>query len=379
MQKLFEHEREKSNAPRYYLWSHPNSPYAIELRLDLIDRMMADLRAAQSMRLETGGLLLGTFVRAANPTLRIEDYESIGRRNEDELAYNLTPEQRTRFAAVRHKFISQQVRVLGFFRSQIRGGPLALSPEDRDLLNSEFRRAIHIALLVRLSARPTAGFLVPSANGEIQSEPAWNQFPFETEELSRLSAVQQPAPAWSGTPAKVELAKSQQVQPAAEEIPPTPRITADVKRDVSPVPTAFTVPAQRAAIKSPHRKLVAAVCTLALVLTLSFTIWGSFTADLLSSTNRLDLTATGFDLVIQLKWNHDMAQLRKADSALLTIQDGAEKQEMTLSAAELKGGSVAYRRHSPTVIFTMTLNLPDSMRLVQSATWAEHPSLQSQP
>ena len=429
MPSLFDAPREKSKTPQYYLWSHPQSPYAIELRLDIIDRLMTDLRAAQSIRLETGGLLIGTFVRAAYPTLRIEDYEIVGRGPEDGLPYNLTNEQKTRFAAVRHKFISKQIRVLGFFRSQIRGGPLALSAEDRELLSAEFRRAIHIALLIRLSARPTAGFLVPSATGEIQNEPAWNQFPFETEELSRLSDVQHRAPAWQGTfgqsetpeplppraaasaeipTARIgdavqprELAQAAQA-PGSSDSPTRPHPTAalrasatvplirDLRVPVAPlqsppppvaarppvaasIPPAPTAPVSTAIQnRGPARASGFSVAGLltgaALLLIFCFTVWGGFTADLLSGSNRLDLAATETGTITHLEWNHDMVQLRKADSALLTIQDGPEKHEISLSPAELKAGSVAYRRHSSTVVFTMTLNLPDSLSLVQSVT-----------
>ena len=106
----------------------------------------------------------------------------------------------------------------------------------------------------------------------------------------------------------------------------------------------------------------------ALLLTFCFTVWGGFTANFLSGSNRLDLAAAETGSMTHLEWNHDMVQLRKADSALLTIQDGPDKHEMSLSPAELKAGSVAYRRHSSTVVFTMILNLPDSMSLVQSVT-----------
>ena len=82
----------------------------------------------------------------------------------------------------------------------------------------------------------------------------------------------------------------------------------------------------------------------ALLLTLCFTVWGGFTADLLLGSNRLDLAAVKQEAMTHLEWNHDMVQLRKADSALLTIQDGPDKHEMSLSPAELKAGSVAYRQ-----------------------------------
>ena len=132
MPSLFDAPREKPKTPEYYLWSHPQSPYAIELRLDIIDRLMADLRAAQATRLETGGLLIGTFVRAANPTLRIEDYEIVARGPEDGLLYNLTNEQKIRFAAVRHKFISKQIRVLRVFpESDTRWSSRAFSGRSR--------------------------------------------------------------------------------------------------------------------------------------------------------------------------------------------------------------------------------------------------------
>ena len=374
MPSLFEQEPDIQEPPRYYRWSHPNSPYVIELRLDLIDRMLADLRAAQSGRLETGGVLVGTFVRAANPTLRIEDYELIGRRTEDGLAYNLTPDQRSRFAAVRHKFVSKGVRVLGFFRSQIRGGPLTLSAEDRELLQSEFRRAIHIALLVRLSARPTAGFLVPVSDGEMQTEPAWNQFPFETAELTRLTAVQQPVQSWQPHTASRE-------EPASPAVPPPSRLSGDTQTRVHaaearaeiPGPTDAAprtiAPFTKGLFDSRPRKAAGIAAIAALALTLLFTVWGSFTARLLAGSNRLELSTNANGGIIELHWNHYLPELQKAQSATLTIQDGNERRELTLPRIELRSGSIAYQRHSSTVVFTLVLNLPGSMGLVQSTTW----------
>ena len=67
-------ERESSDdAPLYIRWSPDRSPYAIELRLDLVPKILQELAEGERLGIEIGGVLVGSFPDAYMPTMRIED------------------------------------------------------------------------------------------------------------------------------------------------------------------------------------------------------------------------------------------------------------------------------------------------------------------
>lgn len=133
----------------FYRWRDERSPLIVELRLDLVPRIIADLKVAEGLGLEGGGVLIGSFPKTIGvPVLRIEDFESVGRRAGDGQPYVLLAEQRQRFTAVRKKVATREVSAIGFFRSHMRVGPFEMTMADRDLLSAEFKNTIHVALLI---------------------------------------------------------------------------------------------------------------------------------------------------------------------------------------------------------------------------------------
>ncbi|MGA8029086.1 MAG: hypothetical protein WB992_18255, partial [Bryobacteraceae bacterium] len=123
-----------SEAPYYVRWNPDRSPYAIELKLDLVSKIAGELAQAEKLGIEVGGVLIGTFPKAQLPTLRVEDLEIIPRRPEDGPVYMLDPSQHERFAEARWRAKANGKVPIGFWRSHIRPGPLRPSLADRSLL-----------------------------------------------------------------------------------------------------------------------------------------------------------------------------------------------------------------------------------------------------
>src|SRR5580658_4473592 len=194
--------------PVYYRWRDKRSPYIVELKLSLVPRMLADLLAAERIGLEAGGVLVGSFpVYTGLPTLRIEEYELVGRRATDGLPYIPIDEQRVRFTSTRKRVATRKLSAVGYFRSHLRAGPFELSVPDRDLLAAEFRNSVHVALLVARdqsdasrgesqrgeslrgeSERYLATFFV-SVNGIIQNRVDPLTFLFDVAECEKLNQI----------------------------------------------------------------------------------------------------------------------------------------------------------------------------------------------
>src|SRR3954468_3331298 len=76
MQKVSGREA-PSEAPLYIRWGADRSPYAIELKLELVGRIRQELAAAESAGVEIGGVLVGSLPNSYSSTLRIDDIEII--------------------------------------------------------------------------------------------------------------------------------------------------------------------------------------------------------------------------------------------------------------------------------------------------------------
>src|SRR5271170_4016789 len=198
MQTLFE-EAAVPHTPLYYRWRDERSPLVLEIKIELVPRILSDLQAAEEMGLEGGGVLVGCFPKTVGPPLlRIEEFEAVGRRGGDGLPYILLAEQRQRFTAVRKKAATRELSAVGYFRSHLRTGAFELSAGDRDLMSAEFRNSIHVALLIAKDQSVTA---VPekerhlatyfvSVNGIIQNRVDPMTFPFEFPDLLELARTQ---------------------------------------------------------------------------------------------------------------------------------------------------------------------------------------------
>lgn len=168
----------------YLHLSEEGSPYVIELNAALLPRLTADIAIGAQAGHEIGGLLLGTLPRSTGVTLRIEDYLAFERPANKEARYVLTTEQRAGLSSQRRRLLERGTEVFGFFRSHLRRDALGLREDDRKLLEKEFGRALHTALVIRARAPYTGGFVFPDAQstGKIGKRAQ-----FQCEELARMA------------------------------------------------------------------------------------------------------------------------------------------------------------------------------------------------
>lgn len=324
-------EKLGDDAPLYIRWSPDRSPYAIELRLDLVAKIMGELAQAERLGVEIGGVLVGSVPDAHMPTLRVEDVEITPRDAADRAMYLSGPEQQARFFEIRWSLRRESRAALGLFRSHLRPGPLRPSPADRSLLSEEFNQAVYAALLIQGRAPYSAAFFV-AHNGELPNEPAVREFRFNEGEFRALPEVQ---------------------------------------------PETLPAEQESEAPKRHKGRLYALVATLLLIGLAACLLMWSFTGQAarpswLRSSHQLQLAVTGNGRLLRISWNHSARDFDGSPGATLVITDGASRREVKLGSDELRLGSVEYDRSSPHVQVTMTIDRPGKGSENQSAEWNRH-------
>ena len=316
------------DAPLYIRWSPDRSPYAIELKLELVARMTAELVEAEKTGVEIGGVLVGSFPDAQMPTLRVEDIEIFPPRAENAPREVAEAEQPARFSEIRWNLRRAGRAALGLFRSHLRPGPLRPSPADRNLLAEEFKLAVSVELLVQGRAPHSAAFFV-GTHGELPDEPAVREFRFNETEFRALPEVEPEAP------------------------PPT---------------------REEGAPKRSNARLYGLVATLLLIGLAACILMWSFTGHgprppALRSAHQLRLAITGNGHLVRISWNHSAREMDGATGAKLMIVDGGNRRDAKLGLDELRLGSVEYERTTASVQATLTLERPGKQAESESAEW----------
>jgi hypothetical protein len=355
----------------YYRWRDERSALDVEIRIELVPRILADLQAAAEMGLEGGGVLVGCFPRSIGPPLlRIEEFETVGRRRGDGLLYVLLAEQRLRFTTVRKKAATRELSAVGYFRSHLRTGAFELSVSDRDLMSAEFRNSIHVALLI---GKDQSGAAIPekerhlatyfvSVNGVIQNRVDPITFPFELEDLLQL-ALTQPRPPEirpALTPAEGLTRRGKQAESATT-----------VRGGIS-----ITGP-PRGPLSRARRFTWAGVGLLAL-LTLLFLIWGWQRpgSSMPWSSTRLELSVatqaswTPGNQSLHVTWNHASPLVGNANKAVLSVSDRDSHktvQQFELAPSDLAVGSVKLDMAAEPVEISLVLWMADATRVTQVA------------
>src|SRR5580700_5201665 len=143
----------------YIHWHNERSPYAVELREGLVRQILEEAAAAEEIGVEAGGVLVGTFPRGSELTVRIDRIIPINRRAKDGPGFVLYDEQQERFRAAVREANTRETSAVGFFRTH-RGSPLMLSVDDRRLSAEEFRNSVHLILVVGSSQPRRASIFI---------------------------------------------------------------------------------------------------------------------------------------------------------------------------------------------------------------------------
>lgn len=314
-------------APLYIRWAPFRSPYAIELRLDLVPHLLAEIERAAAAGLEVGGVLVGSYPNAQTPTLRVEEIELMARRPENGAIYVPHPETNRHLHEIRLRAQRQSRALVGFFRSHARSTPLLPSITDRSLISEQFSQGVFALLIIEARAPHFAAFFL-SAGGQLPEEPSTREFVLDEDEFKALPEIR-PAGAVDRHQGRRE----------------TPNV--------------------------PFYALLA-VGLIALVSLLAWAFQRGI-VDLWSgrSSNQLGLTLTATDHVLRISWDHSARSISDARGATILIADGTAHHEVRIGPDELRLGTVDYERTAPRVDVTMTLDNPAANVQPQSATWSQ--------
>jgi proteasome lid subunit RPN8/RPN11 len=357
-----------TTAGSYIHWHNERSPYAVELKAGLIGQIIEEIAAAGDLGAETGGVLVGTFPRATELTVRIERIIPIKRTVEDGAEFVSTNAQRERFRAAVRDANTRETSAVGFFRSR-RGVPLALSDEDRRLSTEEFKNSIHVILLVG-AALPRSASIYFSTGLQSPPEIVVPEFSFSLDALTSAATMHSSALTVQPLPATPP--------PSAATMHPSVALTT-VSEEVAPRTVGF--PAEQPPMWQESRPKRWGVFTVLAV----FLMLGAFAAgfivrpllpgsklesELPRSEAELDFGVEGGpDKVLQISWNHQAPVIYKANYGVLAITDGLQTRRIKLSRDELATGSVSYERVNDSLSITLMLNMPDGTTVSQSCSW----------
>jgi len=346
-------------APGYFVWEVPGQPVVVHLRLDVVDRMAADILrgfgAVPKRGAEVGGILIGVVTGPAKPggvnTVRIEDFNPVPCSYSHGPSYLLTEDERALFDEVCQR---RSTETVGYYRSHTRDG-LALQAEDLELLERHFPSPAQVALLVKpFGTKPSvAGFFVREDGAFQAATPL--EFPFRRWEMTGEEPPRRPS-LQESKPKKTELEPGQ----------PHERIfSAEPKEPPKEAPKE-----PRGSKSRTGMWLVAAFVFLLLGVLLGYEA-SLITAPRRASDFALSLAVerTGQNLTVH--WNRDALAVRWASNGVLEIDEGGETKRVDLDRANLSGGSFVYRNASEKVRFRLVLNLDSGLSVAEELQWSQ--------
>ncbi|HEY1343292.1 MAG TPA: hypothetical protein VGF59_37580 [Bryobacteraceae bacterium] len=203
-------------SPLSYLWQVPGKRIAVNLRLDLIDRLGVSVgegfQALPRRGLETGGLLFGGTKRKGDlTTVQIAHFEPIECEHAVGPSYLLSATDRRRLEErIRRHKSNGGLPIVGFYRGHTRK-EFGITVEDADLMSWYFSDSANVFLLIQAhrDRPPTAGFAIWESR-KIASTKPYLEFPFQSDALLAGEHKIQP---WGEGAAAV---KAPAVPPSAE-------------------------------------------------------------------------------------------------------------------------------------------------------------------
>ena len=305
-------------APLYIRWAPAGAPYAIELKLELVSRLLGEVARAERANIEIGGVLIGSFLHVSGPpTVCIQDLAVIPRRADKGSAYILGPGYEERLRAIREWAGAQGCVILGLFRSNLRPGALSPALADRSMVSGEFQQSVCALLLIQGRQPYSAAFFV-AKDGRLPEEATVREFRLDEDEFNALP----------------EIYRNQGQLPE------------ETKTEKSRLPLYGLLGA-------------------ALVILIALYAWGPWRR----SANQLGLSLSTSTGLVEISWDHSARSISKAQGATLVIQDGGNRKEVKVGLDELRLGSVEYQPATAHVAVTISVDAP-GIHPVQSAEWS---------
>jgi hypothetical protein len=320
----------------YYRWEVPGKPVSVLLSEEVSDYVLVEgmrgLGLVPRRGAEVGGLLLGRVERGNPSVVVVEQAVRIECEYASGPTWTLSAKDRTALRAAINDHSRRSPAPVGFYRTDTRE-QLAFSAADVELFREFFPASDSVALIVKLRVMQSsvAGFFIWE-NGAVA-------------EASPLEFCVQP-----------RKALSRRAEPAAP--PPPPEATAF---DDIPLPGFLgnaEAPAGRSLRLPAWYSWWIQVPLLGLLLAAGcFLGWvGShrFAEKPAASPERrnpysLSLVVLEYGNNLHLSWDRSAPALASASRGVLTIVDGDRSRTLDLTGAQLRDGSVIYRRLTPGV------------------------------
>lgn len=316
----------------YYIWQVPGKPATVHMRLDVMDTIQGEVRAAYEGGRrhpgEAAGILLGSKVLVdGHPVVIIDGAEPIACEHRTGPSLSLSDADRPRLEAQIQRLKAEGMVVVGYYRSHTRdqspGMHLSLSAEDIALLEKWSADAAGVFLLIRpLSATRQLADLYFWHEGRIAHETDFIPFPF-------------------GSAAGDERGQLSQVERAVTPPPPRP-----------------------AALRSDARlwlwvflcACLGAVAGYRLVIYLSgsaTTAAGEARQTIAGPSALFELGAERIREQLVIRWNPELPALQEAQGAGLLIRDGNRQTRYTLDRSQVQGGAMSYAPSTGDVTFVL--------------------------
>lgn len=330
---------------------------SIHLRLDLVDRLAAEVRrglaAGSTMTAhpgeEVGGILIGTVQNGYRTIIRIDDFEPVESAHRAGPAFLLSEDDEAAFGDACRQWqpaFSPHAYAIGYYRSHLRDG-FGLVAADEELLDRFLPDPQPLALLIRpATGRASTGAFVVGENG-VFSKAAPTEFPLRRSTLAGAPTVQ--------------AEQSPRIEPA---------VNIETETDLHP---QGTVPTNRGAWSRVMWLPLSLACLL---------IGGmlGFEAGLTIGSRSNGSPAEVFSLALSVARNHDnlnvtwnrrSAAIQLAQKAVLEIEDGGYAKPVDLDAAQLRNGTLIYRNSSNSVRFRLTVYPYGRVSVTETFAWKQ--------
>jgi hypothetical protein len=352
----------------YYVWEVPGQSVVVHLRLDVVDRLAAEVMrgfgSVPKRGAEVGGFLIGTIRPGVPAVVRIDDFEPIACEYRRGPSYQFTEEDGV---ALEEKWqrlqpsASPSAYTVGYFRSHTRDG-FSLAPEDLELLDRLLPGPAHVALLIKPYATKVSvgGFFVREHGEFPESTPL--EFPLRRREL----LGEEPAP-------RRPLGAGQRPADAVTMSPEEPPQSAFRFAGYEPAPPQDTELAP-ARSRLPRGWVWLPLIFLFLLLggalgyELALTV-GARAAAIRVQDLSLSLSVKKSGDNLRVSWSRVSPAVRYAQRGLLEIDDGGYTRPVALDAAQLQNGSLIYRSVSDSVRFRMTVFPQARVSVVETLEW----------
>ena len=353
----------------YYVWEVPGQPVIVHIRLDVVDRLAAEVMrgfgAVPKRGAEVGGVLIGTARPGVPAIVRIDDFEAVPCEYRRGPSYLFTEEDGRDFEDCWNRWqpnASPSAYAVGFFRSHTRDG-FSLEAEDEELLDQFFPSPATVALLIKpYATRVSVGAFFVREHGVFpQSSP--QEFPLRRREL-----LGEEAPPRRPLGESREGKRGERRPRAAEESPQTAFGFTEPAREAPPLsvpvrawrigwvwlPLTFLFLLLGVALGYQLAQTMGARAAAAAAQDLSLTLSAKRNADNLSVT-----------------WNRFAPSIRAAQKGLLEIDDGGYTKPVSLDAAQLQNGNLIYHNATNTVRFRLTVYPQARVSVVETFEWKQ--------